>query len=42
LLWRAIRHGVSPEVLEGLELPSNMSSITAVRDESVDDADQRD
>lgn len=42
LRWRAIRHGVSPAGLEGLELPSNTSSITAMRDESVDDADQRD
>jgi hypothetical protein len=41
LLGRAIRHGVSPPGLEGLELPSNMSSVTAVH-ETVDDSDQRD
>ncbi|HZZ54659.1 MAG TPA: hypothetical protein VFE26_10295 [Trebonia sp.] len=42
LLWRAIRHGVSPPALEGLELPANMSSVTAVRDETLDDGDQSD
>ncbi|MDQ2874322.1 MAG: hypothetical protein M3Y33_05735 [Actinomycetota bacterium] len=42
LLGRAIRHGVWPQALEGLELPSNMGLVTAVRDETVDDGDQRD
>jgi hypothetical protein len=41
LLSRAIRHGVAPPDLERLELPSNMSYVTAVRDESADDADQQ-
>ena len=36
LLWRAISHGVAPPRLERLELPSNTSYMTAVRDESVD------
>jgi hypothetical protein len=40
LLWRAIRRGVSPAGLEGLELPSKMSSETAVRDETVGAPDQ--
>jgi hypothetical protein len=42
LLSRAIRHGVTAAGLERLELPSNTSYVTAVRDEAVDDADQRD
>jgi hypothetical protein len=41
LLSRAIRHGVTPPDLDRLELPSNMSYGTAVRDESADDADQQ-
>ncbi len=35
---RAIRHGVSRLGLQGLELPSNMSSETAGRDETGDSA----
>jgi hypothetical protein len=38
LLWRAIRHGVAPPGLERLELPSNTSYVTAVRDETVDES----
>jgi hypothetical protein len=41
LLSRAIARGVSPPGLERLELPSNMSYVTAVRDESAGDAGQR-
>lgn len=41
LLSRAIRHGVTPPDLDRLELPSNMSYVTFVRDESADDADQQ-
>ena len=41
LLSRAIARGVSPPGLERLELPSNMSYVTAVRDESAGDADHR-
>lgn len=41
LLSRAIRHGVTPPDLERLELPSSMSYVTALRDESADDADQQ-
>jgi hypothetical protein len=38
LLSRAIARGVSPSGLERLELPCNMSYVTAVRDESAGDA----
>ena len=41
LLSRAIARGVSMPGLERLELPSNMSYVTAVCDESAGDADQR-
>jgi hypothetical protein len=41
LLSHAIARGVSPPGLERLELPSNMSYVTAVRDESAGDADRR-
>jgi hypothetical protein len=42
LVWRAHRHGVSTPALRALELPSNMSSMTAERDETTADADQPD
>jgi hypothetical protein len=41
LLSRAMARGVSPPGLERLELPSNMSSVTAVRDEARSDPQDR-
>jgi hypothetical protein len=42
LAWRALKRGISTPTLGDLELPSNMSSMTAERVESVDDRDQAD
>ena len=42
LVWRAIKRGISTPALRDLELPSNMSSMTAERVEAVDDGDQAD
>jgi hypothetical protein len=42
LLWRALKRGIPRSALRGLELPSNMSSVTAERIENSDESGKAD